>query len=264
MVSIIIVAYNNKKVLSRCLDSILANKNKENIEIIVIDNNSKDGTKYLFEKDRYNKIKYIVNSENIGFGRANNQGAAIAKNSYLWFLNSDTYIEDDFLNKFKLLISNYNNLIVFSPLVYNFRKELESRFYGVFPSLINTFLAKFFPKKKDLNKNLKFFNVDWVSGASMIVRKEAFISAGGFDRRFFMYFEDIDLCWRLKDLDYKTFIVSDLSVYHQKGASLDKNPKLRKKYYYNSQDVFFKKHYNIIIYILMKVMRKIYLLFKKI
>ncbi|PIR12913.1 glycosyltransferase [Candidatus Falkowbacteria bacterium CG11_big_fil_rev_8_21_14_0_20_39_10] len=249
--SIILVNYNTKELIKDCLNSIFSNCDKGDFEIIVVDNNSSDGSVKALEIEFGDKIKLINNKTNNGFGLANNQGEKIAQGKYLFFLNSDTIIKENILKPLKDVLGKDNNIGIISPGLVLEDGQAQERVFGDFPGLASVILEKF---KKPLKAGNELFAVDWVSGAAMIIRKDIFNKIGGFDEKFFMYFEDVDLCKRVKDLGYKICFYPKISVTHLCGRSLKKSL-TRKKYYYRSQDYFYKKHCGLFKAHLMRIIR---------
>lgn len=249
--SIIIVNYNTKNLTKNCLDSIFSNCPESNFEIIVIDNNSQDGSDKMLESEFGEKIKLIVNKKNIGFGSANNQGARTAKGEYLFFLNSDTVMKSDILSAIKQFLDNNKEVGIISPQLLLEDRSEQERAYGKFPTPFSVVTEKF---KNQKIKETKLLEADWVSGAALIIRKNIFDRINGFDEKFFMYFEDIDLCKRVNGLGYKIMVLKEIFITHLCGKSLNYYGK-RKKYYYKSQDYFYKKHYGALAMNLIKIMR---------
>lgn len=260
--SIIIINYKTKDITKRCLKSILLNCNSD-YEIILVDNNSNDGSVEYLEKEFADKVKIIKNETNLGFAKANNIGAKKAQGDYLLFLNSDTILHNDILNDFTSFINkqnNLNNLGIIAPKLILEDSTEQKGAYGNFPNIFNTIFLKF-KKKKNVKK--KVFEVDWVSGAAFVIKNNIFKKLNGFDESFFMYFEDVDLCKRLKSLSFKVIVNKNIVLTHLGGKSITKSG-IRKKYYYNSQDYYFKKHYGIKIMTLMKIIRLPFKLIKQI
>jgi GT2 family glycosyltransferase len=257
MFSIIIINYKTKELTKNCINSVFFNFSKNNFEIILADNASKDGSVEMLKNDFGEKIKLIANSENKGFGPANNQGAKLAKGEYLFLLNSDTIIKNNILLELeKFLIKNKDVGIVAPKLFLKDGSEQPFAF-GDYPRLLSLIFEKFKKPPKYLNGP---FEVEWVSGAALIIRRELFKQLGGFDEKFFMYFEDIDLCKRVKEMNYKIFVNPKISLTHLCGKSPARFVK-RKSYYYESQDYFYKKHYGSLIMYLMKIIRWPYKIF---
>ena len=251
MFSIIIVNYNTKELIKNCLNSIFLNCNISDFEIIVVDNNSQDSSVEMLKREFGNKIKLIVNNKNRGFGVANNQGVKVAKCKYLFFLNSDTIFTDNILKPINDFFLSNKEVGVVAPklLLEDGGEQLYA--FGPFPKVLDVTLNKF--KSIPSYQKHKFF-VDWVSGAALVIKKDVFERVNGFDENFFMYFEDIDLCKRVKDLKCGIVVYPEVSVIHLGGKSLSKFIK-RKKYYYQSQDYFFRKHYGIFKMICIKIIR---------
>jgi len=266
--SFVIVNYNTQESLRRCLTSILKFTQLEKREIIVIDNNSQDASQAMIKEFYFKDVSYIFNSSNLGFSSACNQGALVAKGDYLFFLNSDAYLVSDILLEIEKIFSDNSKIAAIFPVLKDSKLDLETRFFGRFPSFKNTIFKKSEKKlrleTKKLIKNNDILKVDWISGASMVVKNTAFFSVGGFDKTFFMYFEDIDFCQKLKKLNYECVITpDDIFLIHERGLSFKGDNKLKKKYYYQSQNYYFKKHYGSIGMYLLKFFRFLYLVLFK-
>ena len=252
--SLIIVNYNAKEFLKNCLDSIFKYWPGNDLEIIVVDNNSADGSVNIIKSDFAGRVKLIANKKNIGFGPANNQGAEIATGEFLFFLYSDTIIKNDIFTPLKNIFSFYSRLAVASPRLVLPNGADQSYAFGRFPSLIGLLWQRICRRKVNFPLNGDLHFVDWVSGAAMVVRKNIFEQIGGFDKNFFMYFEDIDLCWRAKQLGWQIAVCPQISITHFVGQSAGGFRK-RKKHYYQSQDYFFKKHYGRAAVYALKIFR---------
>lgn len=257
MFSIIIINYNTKELTKNCIDSVFFNFNKNDFEIILVDNASQDGSVEML-KDNFNgKIKIIANSKNTGFGPANNQGAQMAKGDYLFLLNSDTIIKDNILLKLEEFLSENKDAGIVAPKLFLGDGSEQPFAFGDYPCLLSLIFEKFKKPPKYLEGP---FEVEWVSGAALIIKRKLFERLGGFDEKFFMYFEDIDLCKRAKEMNYKVFINPKISLTHLCGKSPSRFIK-RKSYYYKSQDYFYKKHYGSLIMYSMKIIRWPYKIF---
>lgn len=249
--SIIIINYNTKELTKNCINSVFSNFNNNNFEIILVDNASQDGSVEML-KDNFNeRIKIVANNENFGFGPANNQGAKLAKGEYLFLLNSDTIIKSNILNESEKFFSENKEAGIIAPKLFLGDGSEQPFAFGNFPKLFNVIIDKFKSSTPYLNEP---FEVEWLSGAALIIRKKLFKQLGGFDEKFFMYFEDIDLCKRVKEINYKVFVNPKISLTHLCG----KSPSIftrRKKYYYDSQNYFYNKHYGNLIMNSMKLIR---------
>jgi GT2 family glycosyltransferase len=223
-------------------------------EIIVIDNNSTDGSKDFFE-ERYPLIKFIWNSTNEGFAKANNKALKYASGDYVLFLNPDTIIPEDCLDKCISFIKSNNDRIACGIKMYNgsgkFLKESKRAFPSPLLSLYKIIgLAGLFQKSRVFAKyhlgyldENKSHEIDVMAGAFMMVPKKILQVVGGFDEIFFMYGEDIDLSYRIQNASFKNFYFADSSIIHFKGESTRKGSLNYVKMFYKAMSVFVNKHY---------------------
>jgi GT2 family glycosyltransferase len=219
-----------------------------------VDNNSQDGSVEMLKNDFGSKIKLILNNKNTGFGPANNQGAKLAKGEYLFLLNSDTIIKNNILLELEKFLSENKDVGIVAPKLFLEDGSEQPFAFGDYPRLLSLIFEKFTKAPKYLDNP---FEVEWVSGAALVIRKEIFDKVGGFDENFFMYFEDIDLCKRVREAGYKVMVNPLVNLTHLCGKSPARFIK-RKSYYYESQDYFYKKHYGSLIMYLMKIIRSPY------
>ena len=269
--SIIIINYKTKELTKDCINSVLVNIQDLSFEIILIDNNSDDGSAEYFKEFFGEKIrsaprvqsaprlKVIANKENLGFGRANNYGAKIAQGDYLFFLNSDTIIGENIFMKFKNILDKKNNYGFIAPRLLLKNRENQDYAFGKFPSIFSTIFDKFKNQEKYQDSP---FSVDWLSGAALVIQKNVFQKIGGFDEKFFMYFEDIDLCKRLKKNTFENWIFPEITLVHLGGKSIQSFFQ-RKKIYYDSQNYYFLKYFGFLGMSIMKFIRWPYKLFFK-
>ncbi len=225
LLSIIIVSYNTETILENCLRSIFEKIKSVNFELIIVDNNSSDNsvrkTKKLFPK-----VKIIENKENVGFGIANNQAAKKAKGKYLLFLNSDTEVLSDNFKQTIEWIYNFKQEAIIGCQIFNKNKTIQPS-AGFFPSLKNLFYWAFFIDdipilnlflKPFHQENRTFYNkereVDWVTGAFLLMKKSVFNRLGGFDEKIFMHMEEVDLCYRAKDKGIRIFYLPFIKIIH--------------------------------------------------
>ncbi|MCL5070952.1 MAG: glycosyltransferase family 2 protein [Actinobacteria bacterium] len=212
-ITISIINLDGEEYLNECLKSIgNLNYPEDKIEIIVVDNNSKDGSIKLLENN-FSEIRVIRNPENYGFARANNQAAEIASGEYIAFLNNDTKVDPDWLIELLKPVYGSREVICSGSKVLSFDgKNID--FAG---GMIN-FEGKGFqidynlPLEKDIHNIERY--LPFVNGGAMLIRNDVFIKAGGFDEDFFAYYEDVDLGWRLWVLGYKVVFAPKSVVYH--------------------------------------------------
>jgi len=252
--SIIIVNYRSEQSLKRCIASIYNYLNFD-FEIIVVNNDSREKLQNIIKE--FSEVKIIQNERNLGFGKAVNLGAEKAEGSYLFLLNPDARLVDGKLRD-ALEISRRNEKIaVIGPRIINKEGQTQEWICGFetsFLDLIRNNLGAS-RSRKIWNRPKKIF-VHWVSGVAMIIDKKIFKDLGGFDEKFFMYFEDLDLCKRIKNCGKKILYFPELEIFHESGGSAE-NKQQQKKYYYESQEAYFKKHFGKTKAFLVKTLRKI-------
>ena len=257
MVSIVIVHYKVKEEIFACLQSINKSITSYPYEIIVVDNDEKP----TIEKELklvFPTVQYIKSSKNVGFGAGNNLGASYAKGDFLFFLNPDTFVYPqaiDILANFLLREKNYG---VVAPLLLDNSNRIcpqqGSQCLGVIEGIVAlSFLNKLFhnnyiSKKYFLNgwdkKNVK--EVDVAPGTALMIKKEIFNKAGKFDEQLFLYFEEFDLCKRVKNLGYRIFINPQAKVKHVWGASTRASNLNLNQIFKESRFYYFKKHYGLL------------------
>ncbi|MBL7057716.1 glycosyltransferase [Patescibacteria group bacterium] len=252
MFSIIIVNYNTLELTKNCIISVLKHCSERMFEIILVDNNSCDGSVEYFKDKFINKVKIISNKTNVGFGCANNQASKIATGKYLFFLNSDTIVSDNILEKIdELFIFNEGVGIVLPKLILEDGSE-QAHAYGDFPNIFSLISNKFKVGKRECRNG--YFETDWVTGAALVIRKSIFDMVGGFDEKFFMYFEDIDLCKKVNVAGFVSVVLPSVHLIHLGGGS-SKIFSLKKELYYVSQDYYFRKHLGVVQLYIMKLLR---------
>jgi len=256
MFSVVIVTFNSRAIIGKCLDSLLSLKPRS--EIIVVDNASKDGT---FEevKSRYGGVHIISNKKNLGFTKGCNQGARAASGKYILFLNPDTEIVSrDIFQRLRNFLPKHMDLGAVGFKFLNRDKSLQPScgFFPTFPriladrmKLVNNSWGFLIRKKGFYRKTQP---VDWVSGSGLLVERQSFLALGGFDEGIFMYGEDYELCFRLKKLGLKNYLFPKVIIMHQDTG---KNNPLRKPHKYYSMRkgllYFFKKYQKYIDYFLL-------------
>lgn len=254
--SIIIVNYNVKEHLGNCISSIIDASQGISTEIIVVDNNSYDGSaEYIQQKfTGLGNLKIIENESNFGFAKANNIGVQHAKGDYLLILNPDTILQEDTLSKCMEYYKNnpLTGALTCKLILPNGKLDLACRRSFPYPSVAiyrMLGLSKLFPKSHRLARyNLTYldenetYEVDSIVGAFMLIRKDIFGQVGGFDEDYFMYGEDLDLCYRIKAAGYKIFYYSGTSIIHYKGESTRKSSVSYVNNFYGAMKLFAEKN----------------------
>lgn len=253
--SIIIVNYNVKEFALNLLASI--NKALKNIsaEIILVDNASDDGSVELLG-EKYPDVKIIVNKNNAGFGAANNQALEIAKGKYFLLINPDTIVKEDTFTKMIEFFEANPQAGIAGCKVLNPDGTLQLACRRGFPGPWTSFtkvmgLSTLFPKSRLFAKyNLTYldekqtYEVDAVSGAFLMMRKSVYEKIGGFDKQFFMYGEDLDLCYRTQQAGWKVYYVHSTEIIHYKGESTKRSSIDETKIFYDAMHLFVRKHFS--------------------
>jgi GT2 family glycosyltransferase len=254
LLSVIIVNYNVKFFLGYCLSSVEKALQSIEGEILVIDNNSTDGSKD-FLCNKFPNVKFIWNTENEGFAKANNRALQLACGDYILFLNPDTIVPEDCFEKCISFIQSKNDEVALGIKMIDgsgrFLKESKRAFPSPMTSLYKlSGLSRLFPKSKLFSKyHLGYLDentnheVDVLAGAFMLITKKIIGTVGGFDENFFMYGEDIDLSYRIQKAGYKNFYFAESTIIHFKGESTKKGSLNYVKMFYKAMSVFVKKHY---------------------
>lgn len=261
--SIIIVSYNTKKITIDCINSIIkSTKNSPlNYEIIVIDNNSKDGTVQSIDKlcNNYSNIRIIVNNDNIGFAKANNLAVKQARGDCLLFLNSDIIVLNDAVNKlFKFYKQNENTIHFLGGKLFN--KNMSSQpsagpFYTLPIIFVSLFLkGDYWGLTRYSPDRLK--KVDWISGACILTKKEYYEKLHGFDEGIFLYMEEIDLLYRARLKNYNTFFYPDAKFIHI-GFASSGNKSSPIINVYRGFLYFYKKHFSTQSLFFLKILLKL-------
>lgn len=227
-ISIIIVNYNTLELTKNTIQSILDKTKEINYEIILIDNDSNDGSKEFFSTSNYKKvIKFIKSNQNLGFGKANNLGINIAKGKYIFLLNSDTLLINNAIKILHEFMEENLNVGICGANLYD-ENKLPTHSYGKIPTIfmdINDSIIKIYnkilKKRLDFNYTLKPLEVGYITGADMFIRKSILEKVGSFDPDFFMYFEEAELTFRIKKQGYKVFAVPEAKIIHLEGKSFN-------------------------------------------
>ncbi|HCY35876.1 MAG: hypothetical protein DKM50_04460 [Candidatus Margulisiibacteriota bacterium] len=235
--SIIIVNFNNKELLLECLSSIKSKVNDIIYEIIVVDNASTDGSPEVLQED-HQDIVLISNNENRGFSAANNQGAARAAGDYLLFLNNDTKIIDGSFDRMIRVFSNQNIGMIGLGLI---NKDGTPQVQG------GLFGKKFWKSKSMLY-------VDFVIGAAMVIPKQLFTEIGGFDENYKFFNEDIDICKKIKQGNYRIVFYPDVKIIHYGGSMNRYLSEFSIIEGYTGGLYFFKKHYGKVLLPIYKIL----------
>jgi hypothetical protein len=269
--AIIIVSWNVRNLLRRCLLSLLRQQtlvlersegtdnrhithhaSRFTSEIWVIDNASADGSVEMVRAE-FPRVNLIANAGNVGFGAANNQGIAASQSRYVLILNPDTEIVSDALTTMVAYLDGHPDVGVVGPQLRYPDGSIQSsrrRFPTLATALLeSTILQQWWPRNRVLSHYYvleagddETREVDWVTGACFMVRRAAIEQVGMFDPRFFMYSEELDWCKRIKDAGWKVVYLPTAQVIHHEGKSSEQIIPARHIRFHTSKVLYFKKH----------------------
>nr|MBP6456879.1 glycosyltransferase [Chitinophagaceae bacterium] len=252
--SVIIVNYNVKYFLEHCLHSVLAASRNIIYEIIVVDNNSKDGSNEMVE-EKFPNIVLIKNDINIGFAKANNQAFHIAKGKYILYLNPDTIVAEDCFEKCVAYMEQHEDVGALGCRLIDGKGQFLPESKRGYPSAWAAFckisgLSSLFKKSKRFNQYHMGFlaeneiaEVDILVGCFMFCRKKVLDITGSFSEEYFMYGEDIDLSHKIIEAGYKNIYFPETTIIHYKGESTKKGSMNYVKMFYNAMLVFARKNF---------------------
>lgn len=259
--SVVLVNYNDRWHLEPCLLSLEKSSQEIELEVIVVDNASTDSSVELIT-GKYPWVRLIQNSVNLGFAKANNQALAACHSDYVLFLNTDTIIYSHalfhLLQEIKsdpsigavgpALIRKKGYQVSFGRKVGFFSEILQKCFFNPYYSMT----LKFHKRKKE---------VGWLSAACLLTRRKIIEELGGFDKNFFLYFEDIDLCVRMKEKGWKLVFVPQAKVFHDGGVTTGPLKLRSRLEYRKSQLYFYRKHNSRLSLFLLRIYLSLNLIF---
>jgi len=259
-VSIIIVNWNTRELLLNCLSSVFATASGLDVEIMVVDNGSEDGSVGAV-REQFPGVTIIQNNLNLGFARANNQALARAAGRYLLLLNSDAALTEGSLQGLVAFMDKTPGAGIAACRYIDIDGSSQNSFDS-FPTLATelfnkTILKTLFParfpsKRRDYREPLE---VDSVIGACMLVRAEAVRKVGGLDEDYFFFLEETDWCFRMRRAGWLVYHLPHIRVYHLQGKSKEKSPVKAWIEYYRSLYLFFKKNRSPLSYAALRVAR---------
>jgi len=253
-VTFITVSWNGRELLDACLASVFQYTVGMPIEVIVIDNASSDGSAAMVEQ-KYPLVKLIKNEDNKGFGAGCNQGIAIARGEYIFLLNPDGRLRAGTTQELVDFMDEHPDVGACAPLIRNSDGSIQQsvrrfptplsqvfilfklrRFSSRIPILRNYFALDF-----DYARDLQ--EIDQPMGAAMLIRRSVLDRVGGFDERFFLWFEEVDLCRRIKSAGWKIIYCARAEIVHQGGKSFARQSILeRQKNFFRSCGQYLRKH----------------------
>lgn len=254
-VSILILNYNTCRLTMDCIKSVYDSETNYFYEIILIDNNSRDQSVEIISRE-FPGVQLIANSENVGFARGNNQGMEAASGRYVLLLNSDTVVRKDTLETMVAFMDSRPDLGASGCKVILPDGSLDKACKRGFPTPSASFyyafgFSKLFPDRPKFNGyQLGYLDpdleypVDCLVGAFMLVRRETIEQIGGLDEEFFMYGEDLDWCFRMKEAGWGIYYYPQTTIVHLKGGSARRRPFKIVYEFHRAMILFHRKHYS--------------------
>ncbi|WP_297824787.1 glycosyltransferase family 2 protein [uncultured Methanobrevibacter sp.] len=280
--SVVIVNYQTFELTKNTINSIFEYDYPFELEVIVVDNASSDDSLSRLQDYFEDRVRFIASAENNGFAAGNNQALRVVEARYVLLLNSDTIVWENTLESIYNYMEDHKDVGACGCRVLLENGELDKACKRSFPNVKNSFFRLFHipTNSADDNYNLdnlpddEIYEIDCLTGAFMFMRKEALDTAGLLDETFFMYGEDIDLCYRIKNSGWKIIYYGESKITHLKGASSKKQKSKLIYEFYRAMYIYYKKHHaeessfivNIVVYIGIAVLciLKLFLnLFKK-
>jgi GT2 family glycosyltransferase len=248
--SLVIVNYNTVEDLRKCLNTLEEKLGRR--ETVVVDNGSSDGSREMV-LDEYRWVRLVDNPGNPGYASACNKGLAAVTQPYALILNSDVEFVEDGLDEVIEYLDAHPDVGALGPVVLNSDGSAQMscrRFPSMKENIIHGFLGDFWPdnpltrsyQMKDMNREEEC-EADWVSGAAMFLRRSAAEEVGGFDESYFMYVEDVDICWRLRQAGYRVFYHPAFRLIHHIGRTSSQQSVRMLYEHHRSMYVFFRRRY---------------------
>ncbi len=239
--SIIIVSYNTKDLLKDCLESIFKNSQSLKTEIIVVDNDSGDGSAEYLKKLKRKEVKTIFNQDNLGFSKANNQGIKKARGEFIFLLNSDTQIKKGSLQKLVAFAKEKKDLGVVGPCLLNKDGSVQASCFNL-PTISSAIKQFWLGQKgafeKYAAKEKREVEAEAVVGAAFLIPREVISKVGLLDERYFFYFEDMDYCRRVRKRGLRVYYLPQAKIIHLHGSSAQKKGKVVNQWLVKSSKIY--------------------------
>ena len=249
--AIIIVSYNSRKDLETALRSLTEPAPATAHEVVVVDNASTDSTP-AYVREQWPSVRLIASESNLGFAQANNLGIRSTSSDFVLLVNPDTIVSGAAVDRLVAILESRQDVAVVGPRIVDGTGRAELSF-GAMISPWAELRQKILVQGNDRGASLitgivdrmtrRTHHVDWVSGACLLIRRQDLDRAGGFDPRFFMYAEDVDLCASVRSHGRKVLFSAEPEVVHLRGRSAAAAPGLVRNAYRRSQIAFYAKHH---------------------
>ena len=254
--SIVIVNWNTRTLLAQCLESVYAHPPDGEFEVIVVDNGSTDASVSMM-REHFSQVRLMVNTKNVGFVRANNQAFQECRGRYVMLLNSDTIVQPKALTRMIKFLDENPCAGIVGAWVQN-PDGTPQRCYGNFPTIfsesayawgLDSRLSKWFVRRSSLLQDAQ--QTDWVLGAALMIRRDILNQVGHLDEEYFMYSEEIDLCYRVKQKGWTNYVLGTAHIIHLGGQSSQQIPAPMKAELFRSKVKYFRKHHGLGVSLLM-------------
>ncbi|MEZ6194270.1 MAG: glycosyltransferase family 2 protein [Planctomycetota bacterium] len=252
-ISIVIASYNTRDLLLQCLASIEASEGAGEVEVFVVDNDSRDGTVDAL-REHFPDVRLVLNPRNLGFAAANNRALRLCGGRYVLLLNPDTKLDPGTLREVRAVMDARPDVGMAGIKLVRQDGSLDRACRRGFPTLMNSAarflgLDRVFPRSRLFGGyNLTWrdpdgdYEVDSIVGAFMFLRREVVEEVGLLDESFFMYGEDLDWCWRVRASRWKVLYLGSQEALHIKGASTRRNPAEMNRHFHEAMAIFHRKH----------------------
>jgi GT2 family glycosyltransferase len=245
IVTLQIVNYKSLESLQRCLESVAKSVIPGiTLEIILINNEAEPLSYSMLPGNLPAATEIIEAKTNLGFGTAHNLGLQRAKGEFILLLNPDTEVQENVIAELVGVFNRDPEVGIAGPLLVGKSGRVEEEHSIIY--------SKLGGEKPYSGKNV--FEVDWISGGAMMIRKELLSELGGFDKKYFVYFEDVDLCLRAKSRKAKIVVNPRAIVVHESGKSFE-SAQEKKRYYYASQNYYLRKNFGALPAAFVKLVR---------
>jgi len=247
--SIVIVNWNTRDLLVQCLESVYAHSPDGEFEVFVVDNASTDGSAQMV-RERFPQVQLIENSENVGFARANNQVITLAKGRYVLLLNSDAIVLPGAISAMVMFMKQHARIGVLGPALLDEEENVQPS-WAKFPTIWSELRGVHHRDREPFldptqsGQPVEAYQVDWMAGACLLVRKEAIEQVGLMDERFFLYSEETDWCWRIKAAGWHNVYYPQARVMHFEGSSSAQDLSRTYFFLYHSKILYMHKHFGV-------------------
>lgn len=248
--SVVVASFNTKDLLRECLATVRTATRGLDSEVVVVDNSSSDGTPAMVASE-FPEVTLLANQKNEGFARANNRAMKLAKGRFVLLLNPDTLVPPETIGPLLSFLRDHPKVGLVGCRIDRPDGRLDEACKRNFPtpwSALARFLAidRVFPGRTGYRRSgdnpAGTYEVDAVVGAFMLLRRETLDDVGGLDEDYFMFGEDLDWCYRVKQRDWQIYYLGDQSIVHHKGASTRQAPQSMTWHFHRAMYLFHRKH----------------------